>query len=130
VPLSNQQEIAMKIAITTSGCTLDASVDNRFGRAPKFVIYDAELDTYHVKNNLQNLNAVQGAGIQTALNLCKEKVDCVVTGNCGPKAFETLSAAGIAVYTCGSITVQQAIDKVKRGELSAMQKANVEAHWI
>jgi predicted Fe-Mo cluster-binding NifX family protein len=119
----------MKIAISTAGIDLDAPVDRRFGRAPRFIVYNAEFDTYHVESNGQNLNAAQGAGIQSALRLCEQKVDCVVTGNCGPKAFETLSAAGIAVYTCGDMTVQQAIDKLQRGELQETTKANVAPHW-
>ncbi len=119
----------MKIAITTSGSDLDAPLDSRFGRAPKFLIYYTDLGTYHVQNNEQNLNATQGAGIQAALHLCKEKVGCVITGNCGPKAYETLKAADITVCTCAAATVGEAIEMFKRGELEAIEEANVEGHW-
>lgn len=119
----------MKVAITTSGVTLDAPVDKYFGRAPKVLIYDADLDTYHVQNNKQNMNAAQGAGIQTALHLCDEKVGCVITGNCGPKAYETLRAAHISVCTCPACTVGDAIEKLRHGELVPIDRANVEGHW-
>ena len=108
----------MKIAITTSGSDLDAPLDSRFGRAPKFLIYYSDLGTYHVQNNEQNLNATQGAGIQSALHLCDEKVDCVITGNCGPKAYATLSAANISVYTVENTTVGEAIEMLKCGSLT------------
>lgn len=120
----------MRIALTTSGSNLDATLDRRFGRAPKFLIYDTDFGTYHVKNNLQNLNAAQGAGIQSAMHLAEEHVDCVITGNCGPKAYATLDAAGIAVYTCKEGTVNEAIGQFKQGRLTKTEKANVEAHWV
>ena len=56
----------MKIAITTSGDSLDAAVDPRFGRAKAFILYDTETDEWSVLDNAQNLNAAQGAGIQAA----------------------------------------------------------------
>lgn len=120
----------MRIAFTTSGSDLDAALDSRFGRAPKFLIYDTDFGTYHVKNNIQNLNAAQGAGIQSAMTLAEEHVDCVITGNCGPKAYATLDAAGIAIYTCEKGTINEAIGKLKNGTLTQSQKANVEAHWV
>ncbi|MDF7824425.1 NifB/NifX family molybdenum-iron cluster-binding protein [Pontiellaceae bacterium B12227] len=120
----------MKIAITTSGINLDAPIDSRFGRAPKMLIYDSDLGTYHVQSNEQNMKTAQGAGIQTALHLCDEKVGCVITGNCGPKAFETLKAAHIAVCTCTACTVNDAIEKFKHGELVSIDEANAAGHWV
>lgn len=120
----------MRIAVTTAGGTLDAPIDTRFGRAPKFLIYDTDFDTYHVKPNEQNVNAAQGAGIQSAMHVCDEHVDCVITGHCGPKAYATLNAAGVAVYTCPNSSVGEAIEQLKLGKLSQADAANVEAHWV
>ncbi len=119
----------MKIAITTAGDNLEATVDTRFGRAPQFLIYETEGGACYIKSNDQNLNAAQGAGIQSAVHLCNEKVDSVITGNCGPKAFATLDAAGVAIYTCSNLTVGEAIEKLKNGTLEAAKEANVEGHW-
>lgn len=119
----------MKIAITTAGRDLDAKVDPRFGRAPRFLIYYTERGVFTAKENTQNINAAQGAGIQTATHLANEQVDAIITGNCGPKAFAVLDAAQIKVYTSPDCTVGQAIEKLKRGELIAAQGANVEGHW-
>lgn len=120
----------MKIAITTAGNNLSAPIDSRFGRAPKFLIYDTDFGTYHVKDNVQNLNAAQGAGIQSALNLKQERVDCVITGNCGPKAYATLDAADVDIYTCTEGTIEEALKQFKNGRLNKAQEANVEAHWV
>lgn len=120
----------MKIAITTSGQDLSAQVDTRFGRAPQFLIFDTETETFTIKENTQNLNAAQGAGIQTATHLAKEQVDCVITGNCGPKAYATLTAAEIKVYTCADSSIRDAIEKLNKGELTVSDEANVEGHWM
>ncbi|MGD9201039.1 MAG: NifB/NifX family molybdenum-iron cluster-binding protein [Chitinispirillia bacterium] len=53
----------------------------------------------------------------------------VITGHCGPKAFKTLSAAGIAIYLCESGTVSWAIERYKKKSLKKIQTADVEGHW-
>jgi predicted Fe-Mo cluster-binding NifX family protein len=73
----------MKIAITTSGNDLNSPLDTRFGRAPKFLIYDLEAKTFEIADNEQNLNAAQGAGIQSAQNIARQGVKALVTGHCG-----------------------------------------------
>ena len=85
----------MKIAFSTSGETLDSPLDARFGRAPKFLVYDLDSETFEVVDNRQNLNAAQGAGIQSAETVARLGVNILVTGHCGPKAFRVLRAAGI-----------------------------------
>lgn len=120
----------MKIAITTGGQDLAAPVDTRFGRVPQFLIYHSETGVYTIKENTQNLNAAQGAGIQSAMHLCNEGVDCVITGNCGPKAFATIDAAGVEVYLCNSTSVGSAIEQLKEGKLKKADGANVEGHWV
>ena len=120
----------MKIAITSSGENTDANVDLRFGRAVGFIIYDLENDSYIYIDNNQNLNAMQGAGIQAAQNVVNQNVDAIITGNCGPKAFAVLSQAGIKIYIGAEGTVKETIDKYRNNELHEAQNANVEGHWI
>ena len=118
----------MRLAITTRGSNLDAPVDPRFGRAQAFVLYDTETDEWSVLDNIQNLKAAQGAGIQAASAVAKAGAKAVLTGNCGPRAFSTLSAAGIAVHTAASGTVRDAIEAYKAGEFEVAAEANVEGH--
>jgi predicted Fe-Mo cluster-binding NifX family protein len=120
----------VKIAFTTSGETLEAPLDSRFGRAPKFILYDLQRDYFEIIDNRQNLNTSQGAGIQSAETIARAKADCVVTGHCGPKAFRVLSAAGISVYNCGEATVADALKAFRGGTLKQMKSADVEGHWI
>jgi predicted Fe-Mo cluster-binding NifX family protein len=119
----------MKVAFSTKGDNLDAPLDSRFGRAPKFLIYDLETSTFEIIDNQQNLNAAQGAGIQSAETIAGRGVRGVVTGHCGPKAFRVLSAAKIAVYSTEAPTVSEALRAFRSGTLTAAASADVEGHW-
>lgn len=120
----------MKIAITAKDNTLDAKVDPRFGRAAYFIIYDIPSDQFTAIDNVQNLRAAQGAGIQAAQAVARQNVDVVVSGNFGPKAFATLNAAGIKLALLSGGTVREAIELAKSGKLEYATQANVEGHWV
>lgn len=120
----------MKIAFTTSGNDLNAPLDTRFGRAPKFLIYDLEAKTFEIIDNEQNLNAAQGAGIQSAQNIARQGVAALVTGHCGPKAFRVLGAAGIKIYNTNVAIVSDALNLYMVGKLTEAASADVEEHWV
>jgi len=119
----------MKIAVTSRGDSLSSAVDERFGRAAKFLVYDTDTDAYEVIDNTQNLNAAQGAGIQAAEAVSRTGAHVVVTGHCGPKAFRTLQAAAIKVVVGASGTVQDALDQFQSGQLRALDAPDVAGHW-
>lgn len=119
----------MKIAITSSGKELDSQIDLRFGRAIGFIIYDTETHAFNYVDNEQNLNAMQGAGIQAAQNVVNQNVDVVITGHCGPKAFTTLSAAEVKIYIGAEGSVKETIEKFKNNEIQEAKSADVEGHW-
>ncbi|HPH03351.1 MAG TPA: NifB/NifX family molybdenum-iron cluster-binding protein [Spirochaetota bacterium] len=120
----------MKIAISARSASLESNFDTRFGRAPLFVIYDTDSKEVSSCNNTQNLQAAQGAGIQTAQNVANAGAQAVVSGHCGPKAFTVLTAAGVTVYQAKAATVQDVIRQFENGELVAMNSADVEGHWV
>jgi predicted Fe-Mo cluster-binding NifX family protein len=120
----------MKIAFTTAGNDLSAPLDSRFGRAPKFLIYDLDAGAFTLADNQQNLNAAQGAGIQSAQNIARLGVSALVSGHCGPKAFRVLQAAGIKIYNSSAATVKEALDLFRAGKLHEASSADVEGHWV
>ncbi len=120
----------MKIAFTTSGDNLEAPLDSRFGRAPRFLVYDLDEDTFTVIDNQQNLNAAQGAGIQSAETVARLGAKSLVTGHCGPKAFRVLSAAGVKIFNTNAPTVAAALEQYRSGKLSEASSADVEGHWV
>jgi predicted Fe-Mo cluster-binding NifX family protein len=119
----------MKVAVTTTGASLDDPLSQRFGRAPAFLVVDTETDEVEVVNNTQNLNAMQGAGIQAAQAVAGSGAGAVITGHVGPKAFQVLSAAGVKVYTSDAATVREALEALKTGKLESADTADVQSHW-
>lgn len=119
----------MKIAFTTSGIGLNAPLDSRFGRAPKFLVYDLETNAFELHDNQQNLNASQGAGIQSAETLSKLGANILVSGHCGPKAFHALQAAGIKIFNTKAPTVAKALEQYRAGKLTEAKTSDVEGHW-
>jgi predicted Fe-Mo cluster-binding NifX family protein len=120
----------MRIALTTQGKDLDAQVDARFGRAPNFLVLDTETQHFEVVQNSQSLDLPQGAGIQSAQNVLPHKPDVVLTGNCGPKAFRVLQAAGIKVVVGVKGKIADAIEDYLNGKYAEAADANVEGHWV
>lgn len=120
----------MRIAITGQGKDLSSYVDPRFGRAKWLIIVDTETGDFQAHDNSVNLNAVQGAGIQTGQNIANLGVEAVITGNVGPNAFKTLNAANVKIFLAEKQAVAEAIDSFKAGELKEVDQANVEGHWI
>ena len=118
----------MKIAVSSTGKTIDSAIDPRFGRCAYFVIVETEDMRFEVFDN-QNVALGGGAGIQSAQFIASKGAGAVITGNCGPNAMRTLSAAGINVVVGQTGTVREAAEGFKRGKLDPSSDANVEAHY-
>jgi predicted Fe-Mo cluster-binding NifX family protein len=129
VPLANRKENQMRLAVTAAGPDLSSALDPRFGRARYLLFVDTPFRTFEVVENSAGRDAAQGAGIQAAQTVIDHKAQVLLTGNCGPKAFRALQAAGIRVYLAPEGTVTEAVDRFDRGQLSPLTSANVDGHW-
>ena len=118
----------MKIAISASGPTLDDNVDPRFGRCRYFIILNPETMEFEAVDNLSAMSS-GGAGISAAQVIANRGVDVLMTGNCGPNAYQVLSPAGIQVITGVSQKVRDVVAGYKRGSYTAVQKASVPGHY-
>jgi predicted Fe-Mo cluster-binding NifX family protein len=119
----------MKIAVSAQGKSPESPVDPRFGRAPCFVIYDENAKTWEAIDNKQNLQATQGAGIQSAANVVNAGCGVLISGHCGPKAYAALSKAEVAVYAVQGGTVEAAVKAYRNGTLPLLENADVDEHW-
>jgi predicted Fe-Mo cluster-binding NifX family protein len=117
----------MKVAASATGATLNAAVDPRFGRCPYFVLVDTDDMTFEAVENRNSLLG-GGAGIQSAQLMAQKGVKAVLTGNCGPNAYETLSAAGIAVVVGCAGPVSEAVERFKSGQLRTARAPNAATH--
>jgi predicted Fe-Mo cluster-binding NifX family protein len=67
----------------------------------------------------------QGAGIQAAELVARAGVSCLLTGYVGPKAFQTLAAAGVKVgKNLEGLTVRAALERFKSGQVKMSQTPN------
>lgn len=117
----------MKVAVTAAAPSLEAAMDPRFGRCFCFVIVETDDMTFE---GIENTNSALGggAGIQSAQLVARKGVTAVLTGNCGPNAHLTLSAAGIEVIVGCTGTVAEAVEGYRAGGLSAVSVPNVPSH--
>jgi predicted Fe-Mo cluster-binding NifX family protein len=118
-----------KIAVSCEEPSLDSQVDPRFGRAAGFLIVDPGSMAFEYIDNGASQAMAQGAGIQAAKTVAKSGARIVLTGFVGPKAFQTLSAAGIQVgQRLEHLTVKQAIERYKANEVEMASQPNSEGH--
>ncbi len=118
----------MKIAVSATGTTLDSEVDPRFGRCQYFIIVDAETLQFEAVENTSTV-ASGGAGIAAAQMIAGKGVKAVLTGNCGPNAYQVLSSTGIEVITGVSGKVKDAIEAYRQGKYRASPQPNVPGHF-
>ncbi len=119
----------MKIAISSTGKTVEDEIDVRFGRCPYFLI--VELENKEVKNvkAIENTAKAQvgGAGITAGEIVGNEGVEAVITTNLGPRAFSVFSQLGIKVYSAGG-SIKKAIQDFIDGKLSEISDATGPQH--
>jgi len=118
----------MKIAITSTGPTLDSDVEARFGRCAYFLVVDTDTMQLEAIEN-PNIALGGGAGIQSAQLMSEKGVTTVLTGNCGPNAFNVFGQAGIQVIVGVSGPVRNAVEQFKAGAFSSASGPNVASHF-
>jgi len=117
----------MKICVTAGAPGLDAPVDPRFGRCPYFVIVETEgMTAESVPNTSAGTSG--GAGIQAAQAVSRLGVAALITGNIGPNALQTLSAAGIDIYKHLGGSVIEAVEQFKQGDLQKITSPSAPQH--
>jgi predicted Fe-Mo cluster-binding NifX family protein len=119
----------MRLAVTATGPDLSSALDARFGRARYLLLVDTPFRSVVPIDNQTGTDAALGAGTQTAQNVIDHGAEAVLTANCGPKAFQALSAAGVRVYLAPAGTVMETVDRFDRGQLLPASAANVDGQW-
>ena len=84
----------MKVAITSTGNTLESKLDQRFGRCSYFVIYDTETGgTEFIPN--PNKDALNGAGPASVQIVASRNVNKIISGEFGIKIKSLLDSLKI-----------------------------------
>lgn len=118
----------MRIAVSANSFDLNADVDPRFGRCEYLIVVDPDTMNFEAVSNSGGMGS-GGAGISTAQLLAGKGLEAVLTGNCGPNAYQVLTAAGIKVITGVSGKVKDAIQSYKSGKLQASSQPNIAGHF-
>jgi predicted Fe-Mo cluster-binding NifX family protein len=79
----------MKLAIALKENDYNSSVDERFGRAPFFIIIDSDTKEFEIIEN-EAKDEATGAGLKAVKNLLKYEIDIIIAGEIGPKAGELI----------------------------------------
>jgi len=123
-----KKETTMRIAVTATGPAPEDRVEARFGRCAYFLIVDTETMEFEAVEN-PNIALGGGAGIQSAQLMADKDVRTVLTGNCGPNAYQVFGAAGIQVVVGVSGVVRDAVEQFKAGGLTSASGPNVASHF-
>lgn len=118
----------MKLVISSAGPAATDRVDPRFGRARYLIKYDSASESYVAIDNAAQVNAPQGAGIQAAQKVAELGADALLTGHCGPKAFDVLSEAGVTIYAGLEGTVLEAVSAWRDNTLESLAAPDRKAH--
>ena len=117
----------MKLAVSTVGQDLQARLDPRFGRCSYFLIIDPDTMEFEACDNASAALG-SGAGVQAAQFVASKGASAVITGHCGPKAIEVLSAGGIKVFAGQEGSVNDVVTAYKNGKLTATTVATTGMH--
>ena len=118
----------MKIAFSSTGMDLNSEIDPRFGRCAYFLIVNPDDMSFEAFEN-ESMTLGGGAGIQSGQFIASKDAQVIITGNIGPNASRTLSAAGIDMIVGVSGPIKDAIERYKKGELSPTEGPSVADHY-
>lgn len=117
----------MKIAIPTDEKSLQSKVCVSFGRAPYFLIYDAESGESVFLDN-SAAGSTGGAGIKAAQTIADRRADVLLTPRCGEKAADVLKSAEIQLYKTIAASVQDNIAAFIAGKLLVLDEIHAGLH--
>jgi len=86
----------MKIAITSTGGSMDSLVSEKFGRCQYFLIVDSDTMKFEAISNLGE-QMQSGAGPKAAELIIKNGAKVVLTGHVGGNANDALVRGGIEI---------------------------------
>ncbi len=101
----------MKIAITSSGDTLNSTIDPRFGRCVFFAIYDTERGTTEFLTNPAK-DASGGAGPAAVQFIAKYNIKKIYSGEFGGKIISLLDDLKIEMINEKDKTILDVIENI------------------
>lgn len=109
----------MKIAVPVVEETVESTISLSFGRAPYFLIYDADnKESFFLENSAAE--STGGASIKASQIVADSGVEILITPSCGKNAADTLEAAGIIMYRALPVSAGENIEAFFEGKLTEL----------
>jgi len=115
----------VKVAATAQDSSLDAMVDEEFGRCRHFLVVDT--DTMGFEDVSDHRGETGGCAGSAFVQLAVERgVGAIIIGRCGPGALAALQAANLDVFAGAGRTVREAVSRLKAGGLETVGRPSCE----
>ena len=90
----------MKIAVSSTGKTIESKIEPAFGRCPFFLIIETKDNTVLNVEAVENRNAesIGMAGVSAVRLVAEKGAQAVITGRIGPRAMDALKQFRIKAY--------------------------------
>jgi len=112
----------MKIAISSTGKSINDNVSDVFARCPYFII--VEIEDQKIKNTeeIENENKEQmsGAGVSVAQLIAEKDVNAVIAKNIGPRALDVLKQFNIKPYS-GQGVIKEVLQELIKDKLEEIR---------
>lgn len=107
----------MKAFISVNEPNMETSLNERFARAPYFIIVDTE--TGELIKSIENTfrDGAHGVGIRVGTMAVNEDIDCVIGAHMGPKVLEVIRESNIKAYNVDIKLVSQIIEDCRNNNL-------------
>jgi len=109
----------MEICITATSDDLESKVDARFGRCKYFMLVDPSTMQFRAVQN-SAADESGGAGIKAATTILKYTPAAIITGLIGDNAFNVIMASGVKLYSCGNVSIREAVEQYCAGKLKSI----------
>ena len=119
----------MKIILSSIGPDLSFDIDQKFGRCSYLIVYDSSTKDSRVIKNILTREK-QRLGISTGKKVISEGAEVVISGNIGPRAFQTLDSANIPVYLSPIVAGYEALEMFENEELTPVKISTISGHDI
>jgi len=100
----------------------DSFLDDRFGRAAGFVVYEEETDQWSWIDNASNVNAAGGAGVQAGQAVVNSGAAVYIGAQLGPKAMAVLARSTMKLFAgVPGKTARENYELFKAGKLEKIE---------
>jgi len=120
----------MKVAVSSQGPDLESPFDPRFGKAMFFAVVNTDTGQFDARDNREHLDAMLGAGIQSARHVAAMGVDSVISDNIGHRAFTALERNDVKMYVGARGSVGNAVEQFDSGQLKPLSNSDPLGSWL